>query len=61
MDNSELQFLRTKLKIGEYDGADIMNAWLAIDELLNLRVWQEKAFQAHPNLDLDIEALGNEA
>jgi hypothetical protein len=33
----KLQFLRTKLKMGEYDGADIMQAWLAIDELLKLR------------------------
>lgn len=37
MDNNELQFLRTKLKNGEYDGADIMHAWLAIDELLKAR------------------------
>jgi hypothetical protein len=37
MDDNELQFLRTKLKTGEYDGADIMHAWLAIDELCELR------------------------
>lgn len=30
-------------------------------QLTELRSWQEKAFHAHPNLDLDIEALGNEA
>jgi hypothetical protein len=35
----------------------IMRAWLAIDELRELRVWRDKAFKAHPNLDLDIEAL----
>jgi hypothetical protein len=58
MDDNELQFLRTRLKIGEYDGSDIMRAWLAIDELRELRAWRDKAFQAHPNLDLDIEALG---
>lgn len=54
---TELQFLRTKLKTGEYDGVDIMQAWLAIDELMALREWQNKAFEAHPNLDLDIENL----
>lgn len=58
MEDGELQFLRTKLKNGEYDGADIMHAWLAINELLALRAWRERAFQAHGNLDLDIEALG---
>ena len=54
---ADLLTVRIRLKIGEYDGTDIMQAWLAIDELLELRAWQEKAFQAHPNLDMDIEAL----
>jgi hypothetical protein len=40
---------------------DIMHAWLAIDELRELRLWRDKAFQAHPNLDLDVEALGGGA
>lgn len=31
-----LRLLRTKLKSGEYDGADIMQAWIAIDELIAL-------------------------
>ena len=31
------------------------------DELRELRAWREKAFRAHPNLDLDIESLGNDA
>jgi hypothetical protein len=37
MDTEGLQALRTKLKTGDYDGADIMRAWLAIDELLAMR------------------------
>lgn len=57
MDDGELQFLRTKLKTGEYDGADIMQSWLLIDELRELRAWREKAILLHPNLDKDIEAL----
>ena len=61
MDTDELQFLRTKLKQGEYDGADIMRAWLAIDEMLALREWRDKAFEVHPNLDLDVEALETRA
>ena len=59
LDDGELAFLRTKLKNGEYDGADIMHAWLAIDELRQLRSWRDKAFQAHPNIDRDIELLGD--
>ncbi len=35
--DDELSLLRMKLKQGDYDGADIMHAWLAIDELLELR------------------------
>lgn len=34
MSEDDLRFLRTKLKSGEYDGADIMQAWLAIDRLV---------------------------
>lgn len=30
----KLRYVRTRLKMGEYDGTDIMAAWLAIDELL---------------------------
>lgn len=50
-----------ELKNGEHDGMDIMHARSAIDELRELRAWRDKAFQAHPNLDRDIEALGGEA
>lgn len=59
--DEELAFLRTKLKSGEYDGTDIMYAWLVIDELRELRAWRDKAFQAHPNLDLDIETMTKDA
>ena len=33
-DKMKLALLRAKLKLGEYDGADIMLAWLALDELI---------------------------
>ena len=33
----DLAFLRTKLKTGDYDGADLMHAWIAIDELIARR------------------------
>ena len=46
MDNNELQLLRTKLKNGEYDGVDIMHAWMAIDELLEARANQGAAVAA---------------
>jgi len=55
MDVEQLEFLITKLRSGEYDGADVMAAWIAVEELVELRKWRDKAFEAHPNLDLDIE------
>lgn len=33
---------------------------LAVYEQDALRAWQEKAFQAHPNIDLDIDAAMGE-
>jgi hypothetical protein len=57
MDSDGLKLVRMNLKSGEYDGTDIMAAWLAIDELIQLREWRDKAFEAHPNLDLDVENL----
>ena len=57
MKAEDLKLLRIKLKQGDYDGADIMQAWIAIDELIELREFRDKAFQAHPNIDLDIEYL----
>lgn len=38
----DLEFLRNKLKSGEYDGADIMQAWIAIEELIELHDLQER-------------------
>lgn len=58
LDDQGLEFLRIKLKAGEYDGADIMHAVIAIDELRELRAWRDMAFEAYPNLDMDIDALG---
>lgn len=55
MDIEELKHLRRKLKSGQYDGNDIMLACLAIEELIELREWRDRAFEVHPNLDLDIE------
>jgi hypothetical protein len=37
MTTDNLNFVRIRLKNGEYDGSDIMAAWLAIDELHKLR------------------------
>lgn len=37
MTDNDLTLLRHKLKQGDYDGADIMATWIAIDELLQLR------------------------
>ncbi len=37
MKDEELKVLRTKLKQGEYDGADIMKAWIAIDRLIKVQ------------------------
>lgn len=30
----KLKFLHTKLKCGEYDGTDLMQAWIAIENLI---------------------------
>ncbi|NOY72183.1 MAG: hypothetical protein GXP14_07365 [Gammaproteobacteria bacterium] len=53
MTNDELKDLRVRLKSGEYDGVHIMQAWIAIDELVKkrielkeLREFREKAFKA---------------
>jgi hypothetical protein len=45
LDNDELKNLRVKLKCGEYDGADLMRAWLAIDELIESREWRDKTVE----------------
>ena len=50
----ELKALKVRLKTGEYNGVDIMSAWIAIDDLIDLIDFREKAFVAHPNIDLDI-------
>ena len=35
--SAELGELVVKLRCGEYDGVDIMNAWIAIEELVSRR------------------------
>lgn len=55
MDIEELKHFRRKLKSGQYDSNDIMLACISIEELIELREWRDKAFEVHPNLDLDIE------
>jgi hypothetical protein len=61
-DDVDLNYLKLKLKSGEYDGADLMHAWIAIEELAQLRcenleliAFRNAAFDAHPNIDIDIE------
>jgi len=61
MTNDELKVLKMRLKSGEYDGVHIMQAWIAIDELINCRDslkdledFRDKAFVAHQNIDIDI-------
>ena len=42
MKTEELRVLRMRLKSGEYDGVHIMQAWIAIDELIELREFRDK-------------------
>lgn len=37
LDNDELRHLIVMLKSGEYSGSDLMRAWIAIDELIEIR------------------------
>lgn len=55
MDIEELKHLRRKIKARQDDQDDRLLACLAIEELIELREWRDKAFEVHPNLDLDIE------
>lgn len=32
-----LEYLKVKLKCGEYNGSDIMRAWVAIEELIRFK------------------------
>jgi hypothetical protein len=41
-----LQTLKMRLKSGEYDGVHIMQAWLAIDDLIHERQMLGKAWDA---------------
>ena len=52
-----MEALKVRLKTGEYSGADIMSAWIAIEDLIELIDFREKAFLAHPNIDLDIDNI----
>lgn len=55
LNNDELKQLRRALKIGEYDGVDLMHAWLAIDELIELREWRDKISQSNQGIHVDTE------
>ena len=57
MNIENLKLLKMNLKHGDYNGNDIMQAWIAIDELIKLIEWRDNAFKAHPNIDLDIDFL----
>lgn len=55
MNNEELELLYLKLKSGDYDGVDIMKAWIAIEELIKLRNFHDKALEIYPLLEIDVE------
>ena len=56
-DLDRLKLLRARLKQGNYDSTDIMGAWIVVDELIKMKAWQKRVFEAHPNIDRDIEEL----
>tara|TARA_R110000772_G_scaffold262274_1_gene381278 strand:+ start:109 stop:291 length:183 start_codon:yes stop_codon:yes gene_type:complete len=43
----DLKYLRTKLKCGEYDGTDIMQAWIAIDQLILMQTCSIECGKKH--------------
>ncbi len=56
--DDELKYLKMQLKHGEYDGLDIMQAWLAIDELLRTASMARKERLMYTRMQtLDINAL----
>lgn len=59
LDSDELNHLRIKLKNGEYDGVDLMHAWLAIDELIDARKTLCKAKSAYVELTNSVSFADN--
>jgi len=57
MRTEELKALRVILESGEYDDVHVVQVGIAIDELIKLIEFRDKAFDAHPNIDIDIEHL----
>lgn len=54
MTSEQLQVLRMRLKSGEYDGAHIMQAWIAIDELIEARKENEKLKELLRDIKADL-------
>lgn len=59
LDNDGLKYLRRLLKSGEYEGGDLMRAWLAIDELIELRNFRDKVLKLHPDIYVAIDTIAN--
>ena len=54
---SDLKAVRTRLKTGNYDGTDIMAAWIAIDELEQLQQQVKDLTEAKEKLKADYNEL----
>jgi len=56
MDKAHLEFICTKLKTGEFDGVDVMQARIAIQELIKLRETLEKRNHPMPFSEIQLIA-----
>lgn len=56
----ELKEVRTRLKCGEYDGIDIMRAWIAIDELIDCKAALTEKREDEDHRELKYHLLASE-
>lgn len=59
-DTPELKGLRARLKTGEYDGVDIMKAWIAIEELMHLKESYQADMEKQRFKDHEVAIFVNE-
>ena len=52
MSIDELKLLKYTLKSGEYDGVDLMKAWVAIDELIEIYTTYQNGNHAEDLMEL---------